>query len=253
MPALPDFHRRYPDIQIDMGVSDRNIDVIGENVDCVVRGGEITVPSLVAHVGDLPLGVYAAPAICRNRARPRIRRNWNGTAPHRRFPALQQRHHRTTNAAQEESCKFNARYTVAADDGNAYLAAGLAGMGVLWLPRYMAEPMRRAANSRRYLKTGRRTHADVPRLPAEPPPQRQAARVHGMDRRVDGDLVLVAHFGQREGAAVVSDRSVLVRVVAAVGEVGVELAELSLACSRGAQPCCCPTTPRRCSTCRTGW
>lgn len=30
------------------------------------------------------------------------------------------------------------RYVVASDDGNAYLAAGLAGMGVLWLPQYMA-------------------------------------------------------------------------------------------------------------------
>lgn len=26
------------------------------------------------------------------------------------------------------------------DDGNAYLAAGLAGLGVLWLPYYMARP-----------------------------------------------------------------------------------------------------------------
>ncbi|MBK3467337.1 hypothetical protein JJD74_21745 [Pseudomonas sp. MF6776] len=25
------------------------------------------------------------------------------------------------------------------DDGNAYLAAGLAGLGMLWLPHYMAE------------------------------------------------------------------------------------------------------------------
>jgi DNA-binding transcriptional LysR family regulator len=32
------------------------------------------------------------------------------------------------------------RYVCALDDGNAYLAAGLAGMGVLWLPRYMAQP-----------------------------------------------------------------------------------------------------------------
>jgi DNA-binding transcriptional LysR family regulator len=65
MPALPDFHRRYPDIQIDMGVSDRNIDVIGENVDCVVRGGEITVPSLaVKHVGDLQLGFTRHRTIC---------------------------------------------------------------------------------------------------------------------------------------------------------------------------------------------
>ncbi|MBC8845336.1 LysR family transcriptional regulator, partial [Escherichia coli] len=37
--------------------------VIGENVDCVVRGGEPTDRSLVARrVGDLRLGVYASPA-----------------------------------------------------------------------------------------------------------------------------------------------------------------------------------------------
>lgn len=30
------------------------------------------------------------------------------------------------------------RPALTVDDGNAYLAAGIAGMGVLWLPRYMA-------------------------------------------------------------------------------------------------------------------
>ncbi|HEY9102212.1 LysR family transcriptional regulator, partial [Chitinimonas sp.] len=42
IPALPAFYERYPDIQLDMGVSDRRVDLIGDNVDCVVRGGEIT-------------------------------------------------------------------------------------------------------------------------------------------------------------------------------------------------------------------
>lgn len=43
-------------------MSDRIVDIVGENVDCVVRGGEITDQSLVArHVGDLQLGMYAAP------------------------------------------------------------------------------------------------------------------------------------------------------------------------------------------------
>ena len=47
------FHARYPDIQLDMGVSDRRVDLIGENVDCVVRGGELTDQSLIARrVGD---------------------------------------------------------------------------------------------------------------------------------------------------------------------------------------------------------
>ena len=62
VPALPEFHARYPDIQLDMGVSDRMVDLIDDGVDCVVRGGELTNLSLMARrVGDLSLGVYAAP------------------------------------------------------------------------------------------------------------------------------------------------------------------------------------------------
>src|SRR3546814_2047611 len=62
IPALPAFHAKYPDIQLHLGVSDRVVDLIDENVDCVIRGGEINNLSLVArHVGDLQMGVYAAP------------------------------------------------------------------------------------------------------------------------------------------------------------------------------------------------
>src|SRR3546814_8932941 len=62
VPALPAFHAKYPDIQLHLGVSDRVVDLIDENVDCVIRGGEINNLSLVArHVGDLQMGVYAAP------------------------------------------------------------------------------------------------------------------------------------------------------------------------------------------------
>ena len=57
IPALPEFHARYPDIQLDLGVSDRMVDIIDEKVDCVVRGGELTDQSLMARrIGDLQLG-----------------------------------------------------------------------------------------------------------------------------------------------------------------------------------------------------
>ncbi|MGP9665335.1 LysR family transcriptional regulator [Halomonas sp. AOP22-C1-8] len=63
IPALPDFYAQYPDIQLDMGVSDRLVDLIDENVDCVVRGGELTDLSLVARrIGELSVGIYAAPS-----------------------------------------------------------------------------------------------------------------------------------------------------------------------------------------------
>jgi DNA-binding transcriptional LysR family regulator len=141
VPALPAFHARHPEIQLDLGVSDRVVDVIGDNVDCVLRGGELTDSSLVARrVGDLRLGVYAAPGYL---ARA-------GTPVHPR--ELEDSHHRIVGFLRSRSGTLapialsrageqfvpRGRHVVALDDGNAYAAAGVAGMGVLWLPRYMA-------------------------------------------------------------------------------------------------------------------
>jgi DNA-binding transcriptional LysR family regulator len=141
IPALPEFHERYPDIQIDLGVSDRRVDLIGENVDCVVRGGELTDQSLMARrIGDLQLGVYAAPGYLQSAGTPKHPRDlenshhqvvgyrWARTG--KLFPLALQR--------GGETLQVQGRYVLAVDDGNAFLAAGIAGLGVLWLPKYMA-------------------------------------------------------------------------------------------------------------------
>ncbi|MNX74764.1 HTH-type transcriptional regulator DmlR [compost metagenome] len=142
VPALPAFHARYPDIQLDMGVSDRIVDLIGENVDCVVRGGELTDQSLMARrVGDLRLGVYAAPGYLERAGTPAHPRDLEDTH-HRIVGFLWSRTGRPLPYAMrrgEESVNVQGRYVLAVDDGNAYLAAGLAGMGVIWLPHYMSE------------------------------------------------------------------------------------------------------------------
>ena len=141
VPALPQFHALYPDIVLDMGASDRMVDVIGENVDCVIRGGAIADQSLMARqVGDLQLAVYAAPAYLA----------WAGTPVH---PAeLESEQHRIVRfrwassgngfahvmQRDGETVRIQGQYVLSIDDGNAYLAAGVAGLGVLWLPDYMA-------------------------------------------------------------------------------------------------------------------
>nr|WP_193725790.1 LysR family transcriptional regulator [Xanthomonas arboricola] len=141
MPALPAFHARYPDIQLDMGVSDRRVDLIGEHVDCVVRGGTITDQSLIARrVGDLQAGVYAAPAYLQRLGMPAHPRELENTL-HRCVGFMRWRSSKTVPYVMQrgsEAVHLQGRYVVASDDGNAYLAAGLAGMGVLWLPVYMA-------------------------------------------------------------------------------------------------------------------
>ena len=141
VPALPDFHSRYPEIQLDLGVSDRRVDLLGENVDCVVRGGTITDQSLVArHVGDLRLGVHASPAYLERMGRPAHPRELEDTR-HRIVGYLWARTGKPLPYAMQrgdERLEVQGRYVVALDDGNAYLAAGLAGLGVLWLPDYMS-------------------------------------------------------------------------------------------------------------------
>ncbi|GLU33436.1 LysR family transcriptional regulator [Trinickia caryophylli] len=142
VPALPAFLGRYPDIQLDMGVSDRTVDIIGENVDCVVRGGEPDGQSMVARrVADLPLGIFASPRYLA----------LAGTPSH---PGeLENSHHRIVGFSwgragnlyplvlqrRGETARVQSRYALSVDDGNAYLAAGVAGLGIMWLPRYMSK------------------------------------------------------------------------------------------------------------------
>jgi DNA-binding transcriptional LysR family regulator len=141
MPALPAFHQRYPDIQIDMGVSDRIVDIIDENVDCVVRGGELLDQSLMARrVADLQLGVFAAPGYLARAGTPMHPRELEDSR-HRVVGFLWARTGKPVPYALHngsEHLQIKGRHVLAVDDGNAYLAAGLAGMGVLWLPRYMS-------------------------------------------------------------------------------------------------------------------
>lgn len=145
VPALPAFHARYPDIQLDMGVSDRVVDLIDENVDCVVRGGELKDLSLMARrVGDLPLGVYAAPRYLALAGTPTHPRELDGTH-HRIVGFTWARTGKAVPYAMHrdgERIEVQGRHVLAVDDGNAYLAAGIAGLGILWLPHYMArEPL----------------------------------------------------------------------------------------------------------------
>lgn len=140
-PALPGFHARYPEIQLHLGVSDRHVDLIDERVDAVIRGGEITTPSLVARrIGDLSAGLYAAPAYLAQAGTP-VDPHDLENSPHHIVGYLRARTDTVLPYAlrrDDQQRDVHGRYLLAVDDGNAYLAAGVAGLGVLWLPDYMA-------------------------------------------------------------------------------------------------------------------
>lgn len=71
LPALPEFLAKYPDIAVECGVSDRPADLVGDNVDCVIRGGPLLEPALVArHIGDMRWLTCATPAYFEKHGRP---------------------------------------------------------------------------------------------------------------------------------------------------------------------------------------
>jgi LysR family transcriptional regulator, regulator for bpeEF and oprC len=141
IPALPDFHARYPDIQIDLGVGDRPVDLIGENVDCVVRAGALTDQSLVARrIAQLPFVTVAAPSYVARHGEPGHPTDLEkGHHVVGYFREGSGRAYPFSFARNEEQLEVGGRYVVAVNDSNAYVAAGLAGLGIIQAPIFMVQ------------------------------------------------------------------------------------------------------------------
>jgi LysR family transcriptional regulator, regulator for bpeEF and oprC len=143
VPALPEFHARYPEIQIDMGVSDRPVDLIGDQIDCVVRGGEITDQSLVAR----RIGVFrdlfcASPGYLKRHGVPRHPTDLESD-DHRvvtYFSPRTGRPYPFDMRRGDEAHEIWGKPIVSLNDGSSILAAGLAGLGVVRVWQFMAKP-----------------------------------------------------------------------------------------------------------------
>lgn len=71
-PALPDFLERYGGIDIELGVTDRAVDLVEDAVDCVLRVGELSDSGLIARpLGFIALINVASPAYLARFGEPR--------------------------------------------------------------------------------------------------------------------------------------------------------------------------------------
>jgi DNA-binding transcriptional LysR family regulator len=62
VPALPEFNERFPDVTLELSVSDRIVDLLAENADVGIRTGDVADPSLVARkFAEVERGLYASP------------------------------------------------------------------------------------------------------------------------------------------------------------------------------------------------
>ncbi|RYF42957.1 MAG: LysR family transcriptional regulator [Comamonadaceae bacterium] len=133
IPALPEFYRRFPDIQLDLGVSDRPVDLISDNVDCVIRGGDLIEQSLVARrIGNLALVTVATPAYLQQHGVPAHPDELDGPR-HRTINYFSARTGRPFPHVFEkdgETLEIAGRYQLSVNESNAHTAAVLSGLGV---------------------------------------------------------------------------------------------------------------------------
>ncbi|MFB9947266.1 LysR substrate-binding domain-containing protein [Rhizobium puerariae] len=139
IPALCDFYKRYPQIRLDIGVGDRLVDYIAENVDCALRGGTPTDQSLIARkVGEIKMHTYASPVYIRNFGVPDHPRDLeNGHFSVGYLNATAGRVMTTEFSRGEETIEITPRYVVSVNDARTYVNAAIAGMGIAQSARFM--------------------------------------------------------------------------------------------------------------------
>jgi DNA-binding transcriptional LysR family regulator len=139
IPALPRFCAKYPDIQISLGVSDRPVDLVGDSVDCAIRGGEVVDRTLVARrIASLAFSTCATPAYFKEFGTPMHPRDLN--EGHRIVSYSSARTGRPIPlrfARGKEIIEIEGRGGMSVNESNAHLAAAVAGLGLIQVPVFM--------------------------------------------------------------------------------------------------------------------
>jgi DNA-binding transcriptional LysR family regulator len=162
LPALPAFLDAHPQLHLEIGTSDRRVDLVREGYDCVLRIGGPGDASLVAR----PLGMYrivtcASPSYLERRGTPRTPQDLaHGHCLVHYVQAFGGRPEEWEywDGSRYATVPLPARLTV--NSASAYQAACLSGLGLVQVP---------AAGVREHLEAGRLLEV-MPRYHAEPMP-----------------------------------------------------------------------------------
>lgn len=142
LPALPAFLARYPDIRVDLGVSDKHANLIGDNIDCVIRGGEPTDLSLVGRkIGEASWVTCATPAYLREHGTPRHPAELEDGHTVVHYLSTRTGRGLPLNFVRRgEKIQVAGARAVGVNESNAHIAAGVAGLGVIQAFQYAAAP-----------------------------------------------------------------------------------------------------------------
>jgi len=145
IPSLCEFHSRYPDIDLQLGLSDRPVDLLQEGVDCVVRVGALQDSSMVARRIGLFEGVSCAtPSYLERHGMPRTLEDLDGHYAVNYFSSRTGRVIDWAFLVDGKEVEVKMKGKVSVNDADAYVTCGLEGFGLMQPARYMVLPQLRS-------------------------------------------------------------------------------------------------------------
>ncbi|MDP2229217.1 MAG: LysR family transcriptional regulator [Moraxellaceae bacterium] len=136
-PALPDWMANYPELLLELGSSDRAVDLLQEGVDCVIRVGALRDDRLVARpLGVFRQGSYASPAYLDQHGRPATPAELEGhlLVHYSSPPSAVWDRWEWVQDGETQSLALPAR--VAVNNAESYIACACAGLGLIQVPAY---------------------------------------------------------------------------------------------------------------------
>lgn len=139
LPVIPEFRRRYPDIELDIDFNDRLVDVVEEGLDAVIRSGALTDSSLMSRrLGPFRFVLCASPSYLERNGIPQLPSDLEKHDCLRfRFPTSGKlQAWQLTNADGIDP--FRRPSPLTCNNMEALRGAAISGLGIAYMPDFLA-------------------------------------------------------------------------------------------------------------------
>ncbi|HEY1181110.1 MAG TPA: LysR family transcriptional regulator [Rhodocyclaceae bacterium] len=134
-PAIARFMAQCPDIVIELDLSDRFVDIVGEGYDVAIRIGQLADSSLVArHIAPAQMVVCASPAYLKKHGKPQV------PADLKAHECLLYGHGRSVDwvfSDRGKPVQVSVKGRLRANNGELASAAAIEGLGITLLPTFI--------------------------------------------------------------------------------------------------------------------
>jgi DNA-binding transcriptional LysR family regulator len=137
LPALPEFMQRYPDIALRMSEGDRMVDLIAEGVDCVLRAGDLSDSSLVGRkLGAFAQVTCASPGYFAKAGVPESLSDLNRHKMVGYAASTSGQPYPLEFMVNGKLTEVQVAFDLLVSGAEVYTASGVAGLGLIQVPRY---------------------------------------------------------------------------------------------------------------------